>query len=265
MSDVSSATNFFPTVNEGFITTVGGGGVTSGGTTVPLTSISGLTNGSIFVGIVEPGLAAQQVFTGTVDTAGTQITDVVWTRGANAPHTAGKTVVDYVTGTTINLITKGILTFANQDGTLKAVVAPSATISGAVTSATLTVSGATSLGSLSTSGNVTLGGKSSAAVQSLTSGATLTPNADSYNIAECTALATNTTIAAPTGTPANMQSLTLRIRDNGTARTLSWNATYVAMGVTLPTTTVANKTAFVSMVYSSANTRWEVLSVGRET
>lgn len=120
MSDVSAVTNLIPTVNEGFVTTVGGSGVTSGGATVPLTSMSGLTNGTIFVGIVEPGLTNQQVFTGTVDTGGSQLTGVKWTRGANVAHSAGKTVVDYVTGTTINMLAKAMAVHADQDGTLKA-------------------------------------------------------------------------------------------------------------------------------------------------
>lgn len=108
MSDVSSATNYFPTVNEGFITTVAAPGISSGASTVPLANISGLTNGTTFVGIVEPGLTNQQVFTGIVDTAGTQITGVHWTRGSNVAHATGTTIVDYVTGTDVNLITTGI-------------------------------------------------------------------------------------------------------------------------------------------------------------
>lgn len=119
MSDVSSVTNLLLTSNEGFTSTVGSTGITSGGSIVPLTNVSGLTNGSVFVGIVEPGLTNQQVFTGIVDTAGTQITSVKWTRGANTAHAAGVTVVDYSTGTAINMITKAIAAHANNDGTLK--------------------------------------------------------------------------------------------------------------------------------------------------
>ena len=120
MSDVSSVTSLIPTANEGFITTVGGTGVSSGGTTVPLTAMTGLVNGTVFVGIVEPGLAAEQTFTGIVDTGGSQITSVVWTRGTNAAHAAGKTVVDYVTGTHFNMLAKAVSTHTDQDGTLKA-------------------------------------------------------------------------------------------------------------------------------------------------
>lgn len=116
-SDVSSVTNHFSTAAEGFITTTGGS-VNAGAATVPLNSTSGLTNGNVFVGIVEPGVAnKEQTFTGIVDTSGSQITSVVWTRGTNTAHSAGVTVVDYVTGTAHNMTTKGILVEHSQDGT----------------------------------------------------------------------------------------------------------------------------------------------------
>lgn len=129
MSDVSSVVNYFPTVNEGFTTTVGVGGVLSAGTAIPLTSTSGLTNGSIFVGIIEPGEVKEQTFTGTVDVGGSQITGVKWTRGTNVDHLAGAAIVDYVTGTAVNMMDKGILTVISQTGGLKSGLAiPTPTI-----------------------------------------------------------------------------------------------------------------------------------------
>lgn len=118
MSDVTSVINNFSTANEGFLTTLSGS-ILAGAVTVPLTSVSGLSNGTIFVGIIEPGLTKQQTFTGTVDTSGAQITGVVWTRGTNADHTAGVTIVDYVSGTGHNMMTKGISVGHNQNGTHK--------------------------------------------------------------------------------------------------------------------------------------------------
>jgi hypothetical protein len=108
MSDVSAVVNYFPTVNEGFTTTCGGT-IAPAATTVPLNSVSGLTNATTFVGIIEPGGTNQQVFTGTVDTGGSQITGVKWTRGTNVTHASGVTIVDYSTGTAINMISAGIL------------------------------------------------------------------------------------------------------------------------------------------------------------
>jgi hypothetical protein len=76
-----------------------------------------------------------------------------------------------------------------------------------------------------------------------------------------TALSTNLTINAPGGTPLDGDKLIFRILDNGTARTLTWNATYTAIGVTLPTTTTVNKTTYVGCIYNANNTRWDVVAV----
>lgn len=117
MANFASVIKYFPTPKEGFITTLGSS-ILSGAVTVPLNSTSGLTNGDVFVGLIEPGLTNQQCFTGTVDTAGNQITGVVWTTGTNVAHSAGVTIVDYVTSTTVGMISKGVLKHANQDGSL---------------------------------------------------------------------------------------------------------------------------------------------------
>jgi hypothetical protein len=128
-SNVSTVTNLLPTVNEGFTTTLGGS-ISSGATAVPLTSITGLTNGTVFIGIIEPGGAKEQVFTGLVDTGGSQVTSVKWTRGTNIIHTTGVTIVDYVTGTAINMISTGMLKQHKQTGAHGAVTADSLTVSG---------------------------------------------------------------------------------------------------------------------------------------
>jgi hypothetical protein len=117
MANFASVIKYFPTPKEGFITTLGSS-ILSGAVTIPLNSTSGLTNGDVFVGLIEPGLTNQQCFTGTVDTAGNQITGVVYTTGTNVAHSAGVTIVDYVTSTTVGMISKGVLKHANQDGSL---------------------------------------------------------------------------------------------------------------------------------------------------
>jgi hypothetical protein len=120
MSDVSSVVNFFSTANENFSANLSTG-ILASATEVPLNHTTTLTDGSVFVGIVEPTGTKQQAFTGTVDLANSQIKDVVWTRGSNVGHDAGVLVVDYVTGTDWNMLVTGILKFANQDGSLKEV------------------------------------------------------------------------------------------------------------------------------------------------
>lgn len=126
MATLTSVVNHFAKPKEGFITTLSSTiGVAAA--TVPLTSTSGLTNGDIFVGIIDPTTSAKQAFTGTVDTAGSQITSVVWTEGTNVGHTVGATVVDYVAATTVGMISKGILVEHAQAGTHTAALITSRT------------------------------------------------------------------------------------------------------------------------------------------
>lgn len=103
-----------------------------------------------------------------------------------------------------------------------------------------------------------------ARVTSVTSSSTPTPNSDTTDQYELTALAAGATFGAPTGTPTNGRKLLLRIKDNGSARSLAWNAIYRAIGVVLPTTTVASKTLYVACRYNSADVKWDVVGVQQE-
>jgi hypothetical protein len=87
---------------------------------------------------------------------------------------------------------------------------------------------------------------------------------DQYNI---TGLTGAITIFPPSGTPTNGQKLTIRIKDNGTGRTISWITTaggYRQIGTTLPNNTVASKTTYVACIYNSADTYWDVVAVTQE-
>ena len=95
---------------------------------------------------------------------------------------------------------------------------------------------------------------------SITSNATLTP-ASINKLYVVTALAANTTISAPSGTPQDGWTLVFQIKDDGTSRTLSWNASYRAIGVTLPTATVVSVPLYVGCIYNSADAKWDVLTV----
>jgi hypothetical protein len=101
-------------------------------------------------------------------------------------------------------------------------------------------------------------------VDSVASSATPSPNFQTHDQYQLTALAADATFAAPAGTLVNGMPRFIRIKDNGTARTLAWNAAYRAIGVTLPTTTVINKTLYLGMKYNSADSKWDVLAVGQE-
>lgn len=101
-------------------------------------------------------------------------------------------------------------------------------------------------------------------VTATASSSTPTPDistTDQYNL---TALATNATFGSPTGTPVAGDRLIIRIKDDGTIRTLAWNAIYRAIGVTLPTTTVASKTLYVGFIYNSTDSKWDCIASAQE-
>ena len=93
-----------------------------------------------------------------------------------------------------------------------------------------------------------------------------TPNADTTDLFTLTALSVAPTFGAPTGTPVNGQKLIIRIKDNGTARALNWNAAYVAGGASLPTTTVINKTMHLGFIYNTDNSlnKWMLIAKSEE-
>ena len=93
---------------------------------------------------------------------------------------------------------------------------------------------------------------------------TLTPNIDEYQQESVNDLATALTIGAPTGTVATGMKLILRIADNGTARALTFNGIYRAIGVTLPTTTTANKVLYIGLIYSEQGAKWDVVAIKEE-
>lgn len=96
------------------------------------------------------------------------------------------------------------------------------------------------------------------------SSATPTPNCDTDEVYTVTALAAGATFGAPTGTPVNGQKLIIRVKDNGTARTLAFNAIYRAMGTALPTTTVISKTLYMGFIYNSADSKWDLVAMAQE-
>ena len=101
-------------------------------------------------------------------------------------------------------------------------------------------------------------------VQEAANSATFTINADEQTDGVLTAMSASTTIAAPTGTPVQCQDLVFRFKDDGTARALTWNAVFRAIGVTLPTTTTASKLLYVGCKYNSTDSKWDVIAVQEE-
>jgi len=100
-------------------------------------------------------------------------------------------------------------------------------------------------------------------VQTVASSATVTP-VSTNDLVTVTAQATGLTLANPTGTFAEGQSLMIRIKDNGTAQTIAFGTNYRAIGITLPTTTVISKTIYLGIIYNSTDAKWDILGLNQQ-
>jgi hypothetical protein len=127
----------------------------------------------------------------------------------------------------------------------------------------------TTLGAVGTADTQTLTNKRvTQRVAAIASGATPALNTDNYDAADIAALATAITNMSTnlTGTPTNKQRLLYEIKDDGTARAITWGTSFVAGGVALPTTTVIGKILTVLFIYSTANAlnKWRCVAVANE-
>jgi hypothetical protein len=229
----------------------------------------------------DPNGQLKYVF-GSVNAATQLINQVPIANGGTGSTTlAGASIVTYAGSETLTnkTLTAPIISTISNSGTLTLPAGPD-TLVGRATTDTLTNKTLTSpvIGTIVNTGTLTLPTSTDTLVgrattdtltnkridprvTSAASASSLTPSIATTDIYAYTALAAGLTINAPTGTPVDGDKLIFRILDNGTARALTWNATYTVIGVTLPTTTTANKTTYVGCIYNANNTRWDVLAV----
>jgi len=166
----------------------------------------------------------------------------------NADHTLTG-VIDVANGGTGASTLTGLLV-GNGTSAMTAVTAPSGAVVGTTDTQTLT--------------NKRVNPRAVAA--GATSG-TLTPNGDTTDVFNAFGLTGAITVATPSGTPVDGQRLMLRFEDNGTGRGITWTGTsgaYRAVGVTLPTTTVASKVTYVGCVYNSNDIFWDAIAVATQ-
>lgn len=100
-------------------------------------------------------------------------------------------------------------------------------------------------------------------VVSITSSATPTPDMSTADVYLITALAAAAALGAPTN-PVAGKGLIIRIKDNGTARALTYNSAYRAIGVTLPPTTIIGKTVYIGGIWNSVDSKLDVVAVAQE-
>lgn len=101
-------------------------------------------------------------------------------------------------------------------------------------------------------------------VLSTTSASSLTPATATYDEWEYTALAAGLTINAPTGSPSDGRQIMFRVKATGSDRTLTWNAAFVAIGVTLPASAPSGKWVYVGAKWNAGASKWHVLAVAAE-
>lgn len=97
-----------------------------------------------------------------------------------------------------------------------------------------------------------------AAIASNTAPSPALATTDLYAI---TALAGSCTLGVPTGTPADGQGLMYRIKDNGTAQTIAYNAIYRAsVELPFPATTTVGKWLYLGFIYNATDTKWDLVA-----
>lgn len=106
-------------------------------------------------------------------------------------------------------------------------------------------------------------------ISSTASTSSITVDISSYDQYVVTALAAAISFpASTTGTPVNGDKIIIRLKDNGTARAISWTTTgagsWRAVGVTLPTTTVISKVLYIGAIYNSDESYWDVVAVAQQ-
>ena len=178
---------------------------------------------------------------------------------------------DYVATFTVN--SQGQLTSAANT----AITANAANLTGTVLNSSVITSSLTSVGTLSSlnvTGNITGANLTSTRVitrtanNGATTSGTITPNADTSDQFNMIGLTGTVTVNSPSGTFTDGQKLTIRIKDDGSARTLNWTVaganSYRVIGTTLPTTTTAGKVSYVGCVYNSQDSFWDVVAVATQ-
>ena len=93
-------------------------------------------------------------------------------------------------------------------------------------------------------------------------------NSDNFDEYVITAQAGALTFNADAGTPVHGQKMIFRIKDNGTARALTWTSvgagSFNSYGSFLPTTTTVSKTTYFGFIYNSTDSKWDAVAMVTE-
>jgi len=266
----SGATSFLALGTNGYVLTAGASAPAyAAQSTLSVGSAATLTTARAIYGNNFDGSAAlTQVIASTYGGTGNGFTKFTGPASAERTFTLPNSDATILTSAAVVTAAQGGTGVANN-------AASTLTISGNF-GTTLTVSGTTAV-TLPTTGTLsTLAGTETLTNKRITprvsSAANITSplawNSDNFDQYAATAQANALTINADAGTPTDGQKMIFRFEDNGTARALTWTTgsskSFRAVGITLPTTTVASKTLYVGCVYNSADSRWDAIATAQE-
>ena len=226
--------------------------------TVSGTSFTGahIGNGSSLTSLNASNLTSGTLGISRLGASGTPSTttflrgDNIWATPAGTVSSVSVTTANGVSGTVATSTTTPAITL-----TLGAITPSSVAATGAVSGTSLSAGSATG----------TITGRLNTRSANVTGVTTVTPTSDSVDVYYATSQAANFTVAAPTGTPALGQKLLIVLQDNGTSRTISWNAIYRVIGTSLPAATVAGKFVYVGCIWNSiGGSFWDVIGVAQQ-
>lgn len=101
-------------------------------------------------------------------------------------------------------------------------------------------------------------------VNTSTTQTSLSIASDTNNFYNITNQSSNITLANSTGTKVEGKRFIIRIQSDATPRTISYGTEWKAVGVTLPTTTVANKITSIGGFINATTSKVEVWAVNQE-
>lgn len=265
---MSAKLNLVPSIN-GFSTTLDGD-ITAGDTNITLTSVTGLNSSGGILGIdrvnssgvATPSQREYWSFTGITTKTCTGVTRGLAGSTAQA-HTSGAIVEALFTVTHFSELIEFLEVSHAADGTIKS----GATLTSPVINTAISGTAFLDEDDMASNSATKVASQQSikayvdAGVTTDTSDTTPTPTGGKKrNEYYMTALAGAAEFQAPSGTPANGNTLIIRVKDDGTARALTWNAIYDGFADDLPATTTLGKTLYLAFLYNSASSKWDLMA-----